>query len=65
MAEEQGDKKFDAKAMDEAAVEADLEWYEIKEKYPEATQAVADFMNKWVAKAGWKRLGKVVSGRWG
>jgi len=58
-------KEFDPKVMDEAAVDADLEWFELKEAHPEEMQKVADFMNKWVAKAGWKRLGKVVSGRWG
>jgi len=58
-------KEFDPKVMDDAAVEADLEWDTLKEKYPEAAEAVSKFMNSWVAKAGWKRLGKVISGRWG
>ncbi len=58
-------KPFDPKVMDDAAIEAGRDWEALKEKYPEATKEVSDFLNKWVSNAGWKRLGKVIAGRWG
>ncbi len=55
---------FDSSKMDNAANEASLELEEVREKHPEGVKAVEDWMKKWISSAGYKRLGKVLAGRW-
>lgn len=57
--------EFDAKKMDDAANDASLEWEKIKEQYPDGVKAVEDWAKKWVPAAGYKRLAKILAGRWG
>jgi hypothetical protein len=56
--------EFDAKKMNDAANDASLELEKIREKYPDGLKAIEDWAKKWVPSAGYKRLGKVLSGRW-
>jgi len=56
--------EFDAKKMNEAANDASIEIEEIREKHPEGVKAVEDWMKKWVPSAGYKRLAKVLAGKW-
>jgi hypothetical protein len=56
--------EFDAKKMNDAANDASLEIEEIREKYPDGVKAIEDWMKKWVASAGYKRLAKILAGRW-
>ena len=55
---------FDSSKMDNAANEASLELEEVREKHPDGVKAVEDWMKKWISSAGYKRLGKVLAGRW-
>ncbi len=55
---------FDASKMDNAANEALLELEEVREKQPDGVKAVEDWVKKWVSSAGYKRLGKILAGRW-
>ena len=55
--------EFDAKKMDDAANEALLEIEKIKEEHPEGVKAVEDWVKKWVRSAGYKRLAKILAGR--
>ena len=55
---------FDASKMDNAANEALLELEEVREKQPDGVEAVEDWVKKWVSSAGYKRLGKILAGRW-
>ena len=56
---------FDPKAMNDAANNASLEIEEIREAHPEGLKAVEDWMKKWTATAGYKRLGKILNSKWG
>ena len=56
--------EFDATKMDNAAKEADAELDKIKEQNPEGVKDVQDWMKKWFASAGYKRLGKILADRW-
>jgi hypothetical protein len=51
-------------SMDDAANNAMLELEEIREKHPEGVKAVGDWMKKWIATAGYRRLGKILADRW-
>jgi len=51
-------------SMDEAASEAMIELEDIREKYPDGVEAVEDWVKKWVATAGYRRLGKILADRW-
>ena len=55
---------FDSSKMDNAANEASLELEEVRDRYPDVVKAVEDWMKKWIPSAGYKRLGKVLTGRW-
>ncbi len=57
--------EFDAKKMDDAANEASLEIEKIREQYPDGVQAIEEWAKKWVSSAGYKRLAKILAGRWG
>ena len=57
--------EFDAKKMNDAANDASLELEQIKEKYPDGVKAVEDWVKKWIASAGYKRLSKILADRWG
>jgi hypothetical protein len=57
--------EFDAKKMDDAANDASLELEIIREKHPDGVEAVEDWVKKWVTSAGYKRLAKILSGKWG
>ena len=52
------------KEMDDAANEAAEEFETIREKHPDGVKAVEDWVKKWVRTAGYKRLGKILAGRW-
>ncbi len=56
--------EFDANKMDEAANEASLELEKIVEEYSDGVKAIKDWVKKWVASAGYKRLGKILADRW-
>ncbi len=56
--------EFDSSKMDNAANDASLELEDIREKHPDGVKAVEDWVQKWVSSAGYKRLGKVLAGRW-
>ena len=56
--------EFDAKKMNDAANDASLELEKIKEKYPDAVKAIEDWVKQWVSSAGYKRLAKILAGRW-
>ena len=51
-------------SMDDAASNAMMELEDIREKYPDGVNAVEDWMKKWVATAGYRRLGKILADRW-
>ena len=51
--------------MDNAANDAMMELEDIKENQPDGVKAVEEWMKKWVPKAGYKRLGKILADRWG
>ncbi len=55
---------FDPSKMDNAANDAAVELETLKENNPEGIKAVEDWMGKWVPKAGYKRLGKILADRW-
>ena len=50
--------------MDNAANDALLELEDIRKKHPDGLQAIEDWVQKWVSIAGYKRLGKILAGRW-
>ncbi len=54
----------DSQSMNEAANDASIELEDIREGHPEAIKAIEDWMKKWIPVAGYKRLGKVLAGRW-
>ncbi len=56
--------EFDAKKMDNAANDASLELEKIKEEYPDGVKAIEDWAKKWVRSAGYKRLAKILAGKW-
>ncbi len=56
--------EFDATKMDEAANKAQEELDDIREKNEEGVKAVEDWVKKWVRTAGYKRLAKILAGRW-
>jgi len=56
--------EFDAKKMDDAANDASLELEEIREKYQDGVKAIEDWVKKWVPTAGYKRLAKILAGKW-
>jgi hypothetical protein len=56
--------EFDAEKMNKAANDASLELGKIKETYPDAYKAIEEWAKKWVPTAGYKRLGKIIAGRW-
>lgn len=55
---------FDSSKMDHAANDAAKELESIKEEHPEGVKAVEEWMGKWISSAGYKRLGKILAGRW-
>ena len=55
---------FDPTEMNKAADNASLEIEEIREEHPEGLKAVEDWMKKWTSKAGYKRLGKILTDKW-
>ena len=55
---------FDSSKMDNAANDASLELEDVREKHPDGVKAIEDWVNKWVSSAGYKRLGKILAGRW-
>ncbi len=55
---------FDSSKMDNAANEASLELEEVRGKHPDGVKAIEEWVNKWVSTAGYKRLGKILAGRW-
>lgn len=55
---------FDSSKMDNAANDASSELETIREKNPDGVKAVEDWVKKWVSSAGYKRLGKILAGRW-
>ena len=56
--------EFDSNKMDIAANDASLEIEKIREQYPDGVKAIEDWAKKWVASAGYKRLAKILAGRW-
>ena len=56
---------FDSSKMDNAANDALTELETIREGHPDGVKAVEDWVKKWVSTAGYKRLGKILAGRWG
>lgn len=55
---------FDSSKMDNAANDASLELEDVRENHPDGVKAIEDWVNKWVSSAGYKRLGKILAGRW-
>ena len=55
--------ELDSKKMDDAAKEALQEFLLIQEKYPDGLKETRSWVNKWFAKAGYKRLAKIIAGR--
>jgi len=55
---------FDPKIMDKAADDASLELEDVREKHPDGVKAIEEWVQKWVSSAGYKRLGKILAGRW-
>ncbi len=53
-----------SQSMDDAASDAMMDFEDIREKHPDGVRAVEDWMKKWFPKAGYKRLGKILAGRW-
>ncbi|MFC2039483.1 hypothetical protein ACFLST_01690 [Chloroflexota bacterium] len=68
MVEEQNRREemadFHSSKMDNAANDAGIELETIKESNPEGVQVVEEWVKKWVSTAGYKRLGKILAGRW-
>jgi hypothetical protein len=56
--------EFDPTKMDKAANEAANELDKIEEQFPDAVAAVQKWVKKWVMSAGYKRLGKILAGKW-
>ena len=56
--------EFDPKKMDDAANDASLELEKIREEYPDAIKAIEDWVKRWVLSAGYKRLAKILAGKW-
>jgi len=50
--------------MDDAANDALIELETIREEHLDGVKAIEDWMKKWVASAGYKRLGKILADRW-
>ncbi len=55
---------LDSSKMDNAANDAALELETLREKNPEGVKTVEEWVKKWVSTAGYKRLGKILAGRW-
>jgi len=56
--------EFNKKTMDDAANDASVELETIREKHADGVKAIEDWAKKWVPSAGYKRLGKILAGRW-
>ena len=56
--------EFDAKKMNDAANDASLELENIREQHPDGVAAVEEWAKKWVRSAGYKRLAKILAGKW-
>jgi len=56
--------EFDSSKMDNAANDASLEFEKLIEANPDGVKAVQDWVKKWVALAGYKRLGKILAEKW-
>jgi hypothetical protein len=56
--------EFDPKKMDKAANEAEVELDKIEEEYPDGVAAIQKWVKKWLMTAGYKRLGKILAGKW-
>ncbi len=56
--------EFDKKKMDDAANDASIDLEKIREEYPDGVKAVEDWVKKWFLSAGYKRLAKILAGRW-
>ena len=56
--------EFDAKKMNDAANDASLELETIREKHADGVEDIEDWAKKWVSSAGYKRLAKILAGRW-
>jgi len=55
---------FDSSKMDNAANDAAVELETLREKHPDGVNAIEGWVKKWVSSAGYKRLGKILAGRW-
>ena len=49
--------------MDEAAHLARKQFDEMDELDQKTLDDIAAWMNRWVSKAGWKRLGRIIAGK--
>ena len=56
--------EFDKTTMDDAANDALIDLEKIKGEYPDGVQSIEDWVKKWVPSAGYKRLAKILAGRW-
>ena len=56
--------EFNAKKMDDAANDASLDLEKIREEYSDGVKAIEEWAKKWVPSAGYKRLAKILAGRW-
>lgn len=56
--------EFDAQKMNDAANDASLELEKIREEYADGVKAIEDWAKKWIPAAGYKRLAKIIAGRW-
>lgn len=52
------------KKMDDAANNASLDLEKIRVKHADGVKAVEGWVKQWVPKAGYKRLAKILAGRW-
>ncbi len=55
---------FDSSKMDNAANDAAVELETLREKHSDGVEAIEDWVKKWVSSADYKRLGKILAGRW-
>ena len=56
--------EFDAQRMNDAANDASLELEKIREEYADGVKAIEDWAKKWIPAAGYKRLAKIIAGKW-
>lgn len=56
--------EFDKTKMDNAANDASIELETIRGEHADGVKAVEDWVKKWLPSAGYKRLAKILAGRW-